>query len=219
MTVLKYAMLLVFFASAGIHLYASLKKDKPLRNKTKPFILLGLLGFYLAAAYPVLWTVVLALIFSWLGDVLLIPKGIKWFTAGGIAFGVSHIFFIISYASQTDFSVFFWPAAAALLVFFVGAALIIFRYLKPHLPKPLFYPMLAYLIVNGLMNCFAWFRAFSIGGAAGLITAVGALLFFISDCSLFYVRFHKESRLKTHFPVMLTYSLGEFLIVLGLILG
>lgn len=219
MTVLKYAMLLVFFASAGIHLYASLKKNKPLRNKTKPFILLGLLGFYLAAAQPVLWTAVLALIFSWLGDVLLIPKGTKWFTAGGIAFGVSHIFFIITYASQTDFSAFSWPAAAALLVFFVTAALVIFRYLKPHLPEALFYPMLVYLIVNGLMNCFAWFRAFSIGGAAGLITAVGALLFFISDCSLFYVRFHKRSRLKTHFPVMLTYSLGEFLIVLGLILG
>ena len=55
------------------------------------------------------------------------------------------------------------------------------------------------------------------GGAAGIVTAVGALLFFISDSSLFFVRFHKDSRLKTHFLVMLTYSLGEFLIVLGLI--
>ena len=32
------------------------------------------------------------------------------------------------------------------------------------------------------------------------------------------VRFKKDSRLKTHFVVMLTYSLGEFLIILGLIL-
>ena len=78
--------------------------------------------------------------------------------------------------------------------------------------------MLAYLIVNGLMNCFAWFRALTMGGAAGIVTAVGALLFFISDSSLFFVRFHKDSRLKTHFLVMLTYSLGEFLIVLGLIM-
>ena len=77
--------------------------------------------------------------------------------------------------------------------------------------------MLFYLILNGMMNCFAWFRALTMGGAAGIVTAVGALLFFISDSSLFFVRFHKDSRLKTHFLVMLTYSLGEFLIVLGLI--
>jgi hypothetical protein len=58
----------------------------------------------------------------------------------------------------------------------------------------------------------------SSAGSAAIITAVGALLFFISDSSLLFVRFNKNSRLKTHFLVMLTYSIGEFLIVLGLIL-
>ena len=218
MEILKYVMLAVFFVSAGIHLYASLKKNKPLRNKTKPFILLALLGFYCFAASPIVLFVVLALIFSWLGDVLLIPKGVKWFTAGGIAFMVSHVFFILSYSRQIDFAalpkwlLIVFPAA------FIAASLILFKYLRPHLPKALFYPMLLYLLINGAMNCFARFRAVTVGGAAGIITAVGALLFFISDSSLFYVRFHKNSRLKTHFWVMLTYSLGEFLIILGLIM-
>ena len=218
MKILEYAMLAVFLISAGIHLYASLKKNKPLRNRTKPFILLGLLGFYCCAAEPIVLFVVLALVFSWLGDVLLIPKGVKWFTAGGIAFMISHIFFILSYLRQTDFAVVTPWLAAALIVFFVAASLILFRFLRPHLPKQLFYPMLMYLILNGMMNCFAWFRSMTIGGAAGMITAVGALLFFLSDSSLFIVRFHKNSPLKTHFWVMLTYSLGEFLIVLGLII-
>ena len=218
MEILKYVMLAVFFVSAGIHLYASLKKNKPLRNKTKPLILLALLGFYCFAANPIVLFVVLALIFSWLGDVLLIPKGVKWFTAGGIAFMISHVFFILSYSRQIDFAalpkwlIIVFPAA------FIAASLILFKYLRPHLPKALFYPMLLYLIINGAMNCFAWFRAVTVGGAAGIITAIGALLFFISDSSLFYVRFHKNSRLKTHFWVMLTYSLGEFLIILGLIM-
>ena len=48
-------------------------------------------------------------------------------------------------------------------------------------------------------------------------TLIGAALFFISDSSLFFVRFNKDSRLKTHFLVMLTYSIGELLIVLGLL--
>ena len=218
MDVIRYFMLAVFFLSAGIHLYASWKKDKPLRNKTKPIIVLSLLVFYCCTADPILLTVVAALFFSWLGDVLLIPKGNKWFTAGGIAFIFSHIFFIISYARQVDFKAFSPGLAVLLVVFFVSAALLWFRYLRPHLPEKLFYPMLIYLIINGLMNCFAWFRSLTIGGAAGFITALGALLFFVSDSTLFYVRFHKRSRLKTHFTVMLTYILAEFLIVLGLLM-
>ena len=219
MEFIKYGMLALFFLSTGIHLYASLKKDKDLRNKTKPFILLSLLGFYLLAADPILVTVVLALMFSWLGDVLLMRKGTKWFAIGGVAFMVSHLFFIVSYQRETDFGAFSWITAVLLITVFVTASLTVFKYLRPHLPTRLFYPMLAYLIINGLMNCFAWFRSLSIGGTAGIVTAVGAFLFFVSDCSLFFVRFHKESRLKTHFLVMLTYSLGELLIVLGLIMG
>ena len=218
MQILQYPMLAMFVLATTVHLNASLKQNKMLRNKTKPFILLGLMGFYLGAANPVILSIVLALFFSWLGDMLLIPKGTKWFTAGGIAFMVSHAFFILSYVQDTDFGRI--PAAVLILLpaAFIAASLVIFRFLRPHLPKGLFYPMLFYLIINGAMNCFAWFRAITVGGAAGIITAVGALLFFVSDSSLFFVRFHKDSRLKTHFLVMLTYSLGEFLIILGLIL-
>ena len=215
---IKLLMLAVFAVSAVIHLAASLQQNKPLRNKTKPFILIGLIGFYLCAADPIVLTVVLALGLSWLGDMLLIPKGTTWFTSGGIAFMLSHGFFILSYVKQTDFGRIPLWCLIALPALFTAAALIIFKDLRPHLPKGLFYPMLAYLIINGLMNCFAWFRAMTVGGAAGIITAAGALLFFVSDSSLFFVRFKKDSRLKTHFLVMLTYSLGEFLIVLGLIM-
>ena len=210
--------MILFFIVTGIHLYASLKQDKPLRNRTKPFILLLLLAFYCLSAERISGVVVAALLFSWLGDVLLIPKGIKWFTAGGIAFMISHVFFIMSYAALTDFSKIDKVWAVILPAAFFVSSCIIFRYLKPHLPKALFYPMLLYLLINGGMNCFAWFRSMSAAGTAALITAVGALLFYISDASLFFVRFNKNSRLKTHFLVMLTYSAGEFLIILGLIM-
>ena len=215
---MNYIVLAAFFIVTGIHLYASLKKDKSLRAKTKPFILLTLLAFYCLSADPVVWTVILALIFSWIGDVLLIPPGVKWFTIGGISFMVSHFFFILSYAALTDFGKVSTAAMIVLPVLFLISTAIIFKYLRPHLPTALFYPMLLYLLINGGMNCFAWFRSMSTVGPAAVITAIGALLFYVSDTSLFFVRFNKESRLQTHFLVMLTYSIGEFLIVLGLIL-
>ena len=214
---MKVVFLIVFILSTGVHLYASLRKDTRVRNITKPFILLSLLGFYVCAAGDPAAAIILALIFSWIGDVLLIGKGVKWFTAGGIAFMVSHAFFIAGYCRDIDLSAVAPGLVVFLAVFFAAAVAFIFSKLKPHLPKALFWPMFLYLLINGAMNCFAIFRCISLGNTAGLVTAIGAALFFVSDSSLFFVRFKKESRLKTHFLVMLTYSIGELLIVLGLL--
>lgn len=213
---MKYVFLAVFIVSTAVHLYASIQKDTKRRNISKPFILLSLLGFYILAARTPSTAIILALIFSWIGDVLLIPKGVKWFTAGGIAFMISHAFFIAGYCKDIAFSKI--PAALIifLAVFFTATVVYIFSKLKPHLPKALFYPMFLYLLINGAMNCFAIFRCVSNPALGTVVTAIGAALFFISDTTLFFVRFNKESRLKTHFLVMLTYSIGELLIVLGL---
>ena len=215
---MKILSIILFIISTAIHLYASLKKDKPLRNKSKPYIIVSLLLFYCFSAEPIKITVVLALIFSWIGDILLIPDGIKWFTAGGISFMISHFFFVLSYMQDVNFFKINPIVVAVLGIFFFTVVFFIFRRLKPLLPKALFYPMYLYLLINGAMNCFAIFRYLSNKDLAGIITVIGAALFFVSDCSLFFVRFDKNSRLKTHFLVMLTYSIGEFLIVLGLIL-
>lgn len=214
---MKYVFLAVFIIATAIHLFASLKQDRKMRNMTKPFILLALLGFYVLAARTPSTFIILALIFSWLGDVLLMPKGVKWFTAGGIAFMISHVFFVLGYLKDVNFGAIPVWLVILLAVFFVSVVTYIFSKLKPHLPKALFYPMFLYLLINGAMNCFAIFRWVSVPCAATLTTAIGAALFFISDSSLFFVRFNKESRLKTHFLVMLTYSIGELLIVLGLL--
>ncbi len=214
---MKTVFLMIFILSTAVHLYASARKDTKLRNVTKPFILLSLLGFYALAARAPAAAILLALLFSWIGDVLLIPKGVKWFTAGGIAFMISHAFFIAGYCRDIDFARIPGALVVALALFFAAAVAILFAKLRPHLPKALFYPMFLYLLINGAMNCFAVFRCVSAPSAATITTAIGAALFFVSDSSLFFVRFKKDSRLKTHFLVMLTYSLGELLIVLGLL--
>ncbi len=217
MQYVKYVFLAVFIIATAIHLYASLKQIQKVRNITKPFILLALLGFYIFAASSVSVFIILALVFSWLGDVLLIPKGTKWFTAGGIAFMISHAFFVAGYCRDISFSSIPVLLIILLSAFFMVTVAFIFSKLRAHLPKALFYPMFLYLLINGTMNCFAIFRLVSNVSPATIITAVGAALFFVSDASLFFVRFKKDSKLKTHFVVMLTYSIGELLIVLGLL--
>ncbi len=101
---MKYAFLATFIIASVIHLYASLKCDKKLRGITKPFLLLALLGWYLCSVESPLTIVVAAIITSWLGDVLLIPKGVKWFSVGGLSFFASHVCFIVAYAYHVNFA-------------------------------------------------------------------------------------------------------------------
>ena len=130
---------------------------------------------------------------------------------------ISHFFFILGYLPDITFRSVNPIIVGILAVFFIIVVSIIFKKLKAHLPKPLFYPMYLYLLINGGMNCFAVFRMLSNMNISTTTTCIGAFLFFLSDSTLFFVRFKKDSKLKTHFIVMLTYSIGEFLIVLGLI--
>lgn len=215
---MKYVFLALFIISSIVHLYGSYINDGKIRAWSKGFILLGLLGWYCCSALSFRWVVVTAILASWLGDVLLIPKDIKWFTAGGISFMVSHFFFALSYLPNIDFPRLpVWAVIAAGIFYFIMVCLV-FRGLRSYLPRGLFYPMFLYLMINGTMNCFALYQFMSIPCAATIITFIGAVLFFTSDSILFYVRFKKDSVWKNHFLVMLTYIFAEFLIVQGIMM-
>lgn len=214
---MKFLFLAIFIISSVIHLYASYQKNIRLRACSKGFIVLALLGWYCCCADPVIAVAVLALVFSWLGDVLLIPHGTKWFVAGGIAFMLSHFFFVLCYVKNIAFSAL--PLWLAILVAFIYILIVwrVFQALNPHLKKVLFYPMFFYLLINGTMNCFAFYQLVTNPSFATAVTYLGAVLFFCSDTILFFVRFNKNTRFKSHFPVMLTYIIAEFLITYGLI--
>lgn len=215
---MKYAFLAIFVISSIIHLYASLKCNKKLRGITKPFLLLSLLGWYVCSVEEPLLIVVAAILTSWLGDVLLIPKGVKWFSVGGLSFFASHVCFIVAYACHVNFAAIpVWAIVLAGAVYF-AISVMLFTRLRPHLPQKLFFPMFCYLLANGTMNCFALYQLISLPCLATAVTFVGAVLFFASDSTLFFVRFKKDGLFKTHFLVMLTYILGEFLIVEGFIM-
>ena len=210
--------IVLFGLAALVHLYASFTKNKTLRAISKPILMPTLLAFYLSNATSPSIYVVMALIFSWLGDLFLIPKGIKYFTFGGISFMISHIFFILAYSMGENVFGNDWYIYAIFGALFVVITFIVFINLRKSLKKPLQIPIGGYLLLNGAMNCFAIFRLFGSTTIANGITVIGALLFFISDVILFFVRFDKNCKIKTHFWVMIAYLAGEFLIILGLLL-
>ena len=216
---MKYVMLILFFTASALHLRDSYADDASKRARTKPLLLLFLLLFYLFCGRPWSLFLIAALLTSWLGDVLLIPKGHGWFTAGGISFMLSHLFFILVYMPQVRTASVPWIIIAAAAILYFGISYIIITKVRPTTPKKMVVPMYIYLIFNSTMNLFALMQLFSVRSPGALIAYIGAVLFFVSDCSLFLVRYYRKQVIyKKHFTVMLTYLLGEFGITLGIVM-
>lgn len=222
MAIISYIFLALFFASCAVHLYHSWKDDSKKRAITKPMLLLFLIGFYVFAEDKSNLNIVLivALATSWLGDVLLIPKGNGWFTAGGISFLISHLTFIAVYVTNIDFAKVNWFITVPVAIIYYFIAFKIIMAVKANTPKIMVVPMYLYLLANSTMNVFALMQLICNPCLATALAYAGAILFFASDCTLFLVRYHENKNIifKRHFTVMLTYVLGEFLITLGILL-
>ena len=213
-------ILILFFLFSLVHLYHSWLDDARHRAMTKPFPLFLLALYYVCTTTELSWILLLALLTSWLGDVLLIPKGHKWFITGGISFLMSHFLFIGVYIPYVKWDAVPWLLIAILAVVYVSISVAIMAAVYPSTPRKMVIPMGMYMIANSTMNLFALMRLFSLGSAGSIVSYVGAVLFFISDCVLFLVRFHRNPHIifKRHFTVMLAYLSGELLITLGMLM-
>lgn len=217
---MRYVFLAAYILLSAAHLYYSWVGSGKGRAATKPALLLLLVLYYITACEKLSVVLLLALLTSWLGDVLLIPKGHKWFAAGGISFMLSHFLFIAVYTGQISFAGVPWAAVILLAVVYYGISARVIYLLWPYAPKKMRGVMYVYLLANSTMNVFAFLQLLSTHSAGAAVAYIGAVLFFISDCSLFLVRYYEKKKLifKDHFTVMLTYLAGEFLITQGILM-
>ncbi|MBQ6023081.1 MAG: lysoplasmalogenase [Clostridia bacterium] len=217
---MQYVFLSLFVIVSVIHLIDSWRDNAKRRAYTKPFLLILLLLFYFFAAKEISWVLAAALLFSWLGDVLLIPKGTPWFIAGGIAFLVSHILFIFAYLPAIRWERAVWWILIPAALLYYGISVTVTLKLKGNIPVAMIVPMILYLLANSTMNLAALTQLMTLRNAGAAVAYAGAVFFFISDCTLYLVRYHTNKNLifKKHFTVMLTYLLGECLITVGLLM-
>lgn len=216
---MKYLFLVLLVFCSIVHLYDSWRDDKR-RRWTKPFLLPLIIAYYLVCTSNLSWVLIAALVTSWIGDVLLIPKGNKWFTAGGISFLFCHFLFIGVYLYSIDFAKVNLAVVISVALVYYSVALFVVTRLIPTTPKLMIPPMCIYLFANATMNVFALQQLISNPCAGSIVAYIGAVFFFISDCTLYLVRYYKNPDIvfKRHFTVMLTYIVGEFMITQGVLM-
>ena len=214
----SYVFLAAFLVFSAVHLTCCWK-GSPRTGYTKPLLISTLLLFCAFAFQPPPWLLLAALFASWLGDVLLMPKGNAWFVSGGISFLVSHILFIFVYLPYIRWnSVPLWALVPAGAVY-LAVAFWVMRAIWPDAPKPMRIPLFLYLAANATMNLFALAMLLSAPSLAAGAAYPGAILFFASDSILFLSRYWKKKERipKRGFLIMLTYIAGEALIALGVL--
>ncbi len=157
----------------------------------------------------------IALLFSWIGDILLLGDEPAFFLSGMIAFVMTHVsysftFLKIKQVTPKDRSYFIIPLFA-LLVF----SLLVFFYLKDDLGSYLL-PVLLYMIFISLMASLAIHtRTNTKIETLSLYTFIpGALLFVVSD-ALLAINMFKLHHIVLEVLVMLTYGLAQFFITRG----
>jgi len=178
------------------------------------FILKGCLMPLVFAIYffgvneKVFLPVVLALLFAWIGDVLLVRiTNILWFKLGLASFLVGHICYCIAMFGFINFNFLVLGISAILAAAF---CIVAYRFVKPS--KQMKIPVIAYEIIITTMAALAFQFFLSVGSVVGTLVFAGSICFVISDTLLALKTFR---RAKVYFAVMVTYIAAQFLIVYG----
>ncbi|HEX7846414.1 MAG TPA: lysoplasmalogenase [Chitinophagaceae bacterium] len=215
----KKTWIALFLLTLALHIASDYLPLSYLSYITKPLLMILLLTGFISASKGLhsalkKW-VIIALIFSWVGDVLLMfqEKEPLFFLLGLSAFLLAHIFYILFFhgiKKEESISSRWW-----LLVPVVVYYTVLIGVLYPHLAD-MKVPVPVYGIVISFMLLLALHTLFIKNKTAGQWMAAGAMFFIISDSVLAINKFYQSFE-AANIIIMLTYGLAQLFIVLGAI--
>lgn len=185
----------------------------------KPFLIpLLFLAVHFCGDFPSKRFLLIALTFSWMGDVVLLftDKGEIYFIVGLVAFLISHVAYIFLFSKQLRInssrnSAVFWVGITAIIVYLV----LMLSLLLPTLGD-LKIPVFTYAIILSTMLLFAFKGYLKWSKPAGSYILLGAIIFVSSDSILAFNKFY-EPILYSSFFIMVTYLMAQYLIVVGIL--
>ncbi|CAN5371821.1 lysoplasmalogenase [soil metagenome] len=185
---------------------------------TKPLIMLSLTGYYWINAERRSLTFILALLFCWLGDVLLMFESTAalFFIFGLLSFLMGHLLYMISYRKLRDDDIsheLLWTQKVrfSIPIVLIGTGLITVLFPTLGILK---IPVLIYSMVLVGMVMTALFRYGRTSLLSFWLVFAGAAFFMISDSLLAINKFYAPLPFGG-FMIMLTYIGAQYLIVQG----
>ena len=177
----------------------------------KPFLVPSLLLLFLESPKKVLdRTLIGAIGFSAIGDLLLIFDGRSFFILGLLSFLLAHLFYIWIFKKRSN------AITLNIKNSFLGVIMLVYyvalmSYLWPHLGEMRIPVMVYGLVISSML----WMAAMLVTKPWGWLLVMGAVLFVVSD-SLLSVRLFVNAFDYDAFWVMLTYLSAQLCLVYGL---
>jgi uncharacterized membrane protein YhhN len=216
--------LYAFYVISALNLINQLVKIEWLDMATKPLLMVPLLIYYLTSRTGKTDTLTMlicgALIFSWMGDVLLMlqAENEMLFTAGLIAFLTAHILYMMGYIKakgrSDGKSYAFFVRSRIMFLMFTGVALLYILY--PVLGD-LRIPVTVYTAVIISMGIAALLRRGYTNEKSFVSVYGGAVLFILSDSVLAINKFLSPV-VYADLIIMASYIIAQFMIVRGILL-
>ena len=183
-------------------------------------ILIPILGFgvYLYRKFPTKNALLLALLFSWIGDVILLFADIAeiYFILGLISFLISHVVFCVVFNNQIKTkarknSIAFGIGSFIIALYLIGMLSVLLPFLGD-----LKIPVTVYASVISIMVLFAFNGFFVWKNPGNKYIFIGAIAFVLSDSILAMNKFYAPIE-RNSFLIMLTYLVAQYLIVVGIL--
>ena len=213
----KRFWVILYFVILAADLFEVYNGNETLRYITKPILMPLLIVFFIfqtkGIASSLKKWVVLALLFSWGGDVLLMFESMNgnFFIFGLVAFLIAHIFYILFYENvirKEGLSKNYWWFLPV-IIYYIALIYI----LSPNLgdmkmPVRIYGIVISYMLIQALQTGTIKNRD------AAIFLIAGAVLFITSDSILAINKFY-ESFEYAGMAIMLTYGIAQLLITLG----
>lgn len=218
-SVFKNYGFIIFFVIAIVHLAAILLHQDELRSISKPLLLpvLALTVYASTSAGKQRGVFLVALVFSFLGDVLLMFEHLNalYFIFGLVSFLIAHLLYILFFMRIRKQDPAGSQVSIIVIAFVIAYGLSLVLFLWPSLGD-LKIPVAIYAMVicSMLLSSVAVLKLVSLSAAKDFLT--GALLFVASDSILALNKFYQP------FPwaavlIMLTYILAQYFLTRGFI--
>lgn len=179
-----------------------------------PFLLVSV---YYFEKFPTKSWLFSALIFSWIGDIILMfaAKGELYFILGLVSFLISHLFYIILFLKQGNTTgyrknIVFWIAFILILLYLKN----MLGFLYPKLgdlkiPVTVYAGTISIMLLVALKGYFSWRKP------ENITILFGAVFFVMSDSILAINKFY-EPLPYGNFMIMMTYLVAQCAIVFGI---
>lgn len=208
----KTVFFLIFLLAASINLSSQVLQIELVAHGSKVLIIPALIG-YVWKSYSPSRLYLVALFFSWLGDLFLIPNGTSFFITGIAAFWGTQLLYCRLMLNHLEGPL--WEQLkkkkALLPLFLLGGYLFFMLVLMSPRLGVLKIPVTFYALTLGVTGFLGILMAIEKKTKTALFLAIGCLLFVISDSMIAFDAFYFSQKVFGPW-VMATYIPAQFLI-------